>query len=624
MFAEIRIPVDRTEAAPPERARSTQDVATNEEGVRGRVFAIVLDELHTDARRSGEVRKLAREFVELHMARNDVAAVVSTGGRADATLGFTGDRPRLLEAVERFAGRKTRSATLERLDTIERQRDLLRAEPDTRNAPPPPERQLAPRPGLERDPSDLQRVHDARAAMGTLERAARSFGGLDGRRKAIVWFGEGIDYDTLDVMGKTERNAPAILQSMREAIATATRHGVAVYAVDPRGGSSASGPDDDPDDGPRRGGGLRHRLAIARPGGATLAGQPPHARRADGGDRLRRHERLRRGVRAHRPREQPLLPAGVLPVGFPPRRSVPAPRRPRRASRPPRRSRARATCGRARRPRRPSASDRDRRRDIARAASAARQPVAAARASARSDGRGVQGQRARRGGGGDDPAAATKPAAPAGARARRSRDGGVVRRDRPGRQGAGRRAHPRPTAGQHASPAVGTAARAAVRSQRAPARGAISASRGRSRGGRRAARLGLLRLRGARLRGPEAGAQQRADHVAPVRARAHARHRRGDEGEANDAAHRDAPLRAGGRRDRVCRGLRRARAGARGGGDHAGGDARRPRGLSGHSLASVGQARERGRRIPARGRDPARRHAAGPVPASDRGDSHAR
>ena len=243
VFAEIRIPIDRTEATPPERPRSTQDVATNEEGIRGRVFAIVLDELHTDARRSGEVRKLAREFVELHMARNDVAAVVSTGGRADATLGFTGDRPRLLEAVERFAGRKTRSATLERLDTIERQRDLLRAEPDTRDAPPPPERQLAPRPGLERDPSDLQRVHDARAAMGTLERAARSFGGLDGRRKAIVWFGEGIDFDTLDVMGKTERNAPAILQSMREAIATATRHGVAVYAVDPRGGLSASGPD---------------------------------------------------------------------------------------------------------------------------------------------------------------------------------------------------------------------------------------------------------------------------------------------------------------------------------------------------------------------------------------------
>ena len=253
VFAEVRIPIDRTEATPSERARSTQDVATNEEGIRGRVFAIVLDELHTDASRSGEVRKLAREFVELHMARHDVAAVVSTGGRADGTFGFTADRRLLLEAVERFAGRKARSATLERLDTIERQRDLLRAEPDTRNAPPPPEQRLAPRPGLERDPSDLLRVHDARAAMETLERTARSFGGLDGRRKAIVWFGEGIDYDTLDVMGKTQRDAPAILQSMRQAIASATRHGVAVYAVDPRGGLSPGGPDDIQMTAPARG-----------------------------------------------------------------------------------------------------------------------------------------------------------------------------------------------------------------------------------------------------------------------------------------------------------------------------------------------------------------------------------
>ena len=246
VFAEIKIPVDRAEAPLPERPPPARDVATNESGLSGRVFAIVLDELHTDVRRSGEVRKLAREFVERHMAGNDLAAVVSTGGRADATLGFTGDRRRLLDAVERFAGRKARSATLERLDTIERQRDLLRAEPGAGpgNAPPRPELELAPRPGIERDPSDLKRVQDARTAMGTLALAARSFGGLDGRRKAIVWFGEGIDYDTLDAMGKTQRNAPAVLQSVRDAIATATRQGVAIYSVDPRGLMGASGPDE--------------------------------------------------------------------------------------------------------------------------------------------------------------------------------------------------------------------------------------------------------------------------------------------------------------------------------------------------------------------------------------------
>ena len=49
------------------------------------------------AKRVNEIQRRVR-------AAGDVAAVVSTGGRADATLGFTGDRPRLLEAVERFAG----------------------------------------------------------------------------------------------------------------------------------------------------------------------------------------------------------------------------------------------------------------------------------------------------------------------------------------------------------------------------------------------------------------------------------------------------------------------------------------------------------------------------------------
>jgi VWFA-related protein len=245
VFAEVRIPLDRQEPPVAEPAQLPQEVATNEEGIRGRVFALVLDELHTDARRSGEVRRLAREFVERHMARDDVAAIVSTGGRADATVGFTGDRRRLVDAIERFAGRKARSATLERLDTIESQRDLLAAESDARDAPAPPERALVPRPGLERDASDLQRVHDARAAMETLERAARSFGGLDGRRKAIVWFGEGIDYDTLDVMGRTKRDATGVRDSLRSAIATATRHGVAVYAVDPRGGlGGAGGPEE--------------------------------------------------------------------------------------------------------------------------------------------------------------------------------------------------------------------------------------------------------------------------------------------------------------------------------------------------------------------------------------------
>jgi hypothetical protein len=145
------------------------------------------------------------------MAASDVAAVVLTGGRTDAAQAFTGNKRLLLEAVDRFAARKSRSATLERLDAMERQRDLLLAEPQPPpGASPPPEVALAPRPGIERDPMDLQRVHEARASMETLARVARGFGDVEGRRKAILLFSEGIDYDTFDVMGTAQRNASAV------------------------------------------------------------------------------------------------------------------------------------------------------------------------------------------------------------------------------------------------------------------------------------------------------------------------------------------------------------------------------------------------------------------------------
>jgi VWFA-related protein len=242
VFAEVSVPLDRVDAAPDGAAPLPRDVATNDEGVRGRLFALVLDELHTDARRSGDVRRLAAQFIQRHLARNDLAAIVSVGG--SGTQGFTGDERRLLEAVERFTGRKLPSATLERLRTIERQQDMLRSEPGPGDGRPRPE-VIAPRPGLERDPHDLERVHAARASMEVLERVARGFGDVEGRRKAILLFSEGIDYDTLDVMGATQRNASAVVAGVRDAIAVATRHGVAVYTVDPRGPLSPVGSAED-------------------------------------------------------------------------------------------------------------------------------------------------------------------------------------------------------------------------------------------------------------------------------------------------------------------------------------------------------------------------------------------
>ena len=57
--------------------------------------------------------------------------------------------------------------------------------------------------------------------------------GIRGRRKAVVFFSEGIDYDIYDPIANTY--ASDILQYSKDAIAAATRANVSFYGVDPRG-----------------------------------------------------------------------------------------------------------------------------------------------------------------------------------------------------------------------------------------------------------------------------------------------------------------------------------------------------------------------------------------------------
>jgi hypothetical protein len=60
---------------------------------------------------------------------------------------------------------------------------------------------------------------------------------VNGSRKAVLFFSEGIDYDITDVMGTLtgSRYASDVLYSMRDAIGAATRSNVAFYTIDPRG-----------------------------------------------------------------------------------------------------------------------------------------------------------------------------------------------------------------------------------------------------------------------------------------------------------------------------------------------------------------------------------------------------
>ena len=59
-------------------------------------------------------------FIERYVGANDLAAVIHTGGRTDANQDFTNNQRLLLQAVDKFMGRKLRSSTLNKIDDYSR------------------------------------------------------------------------------------------------------------------------------------------------------------------------------------------------------------------------------------------------------------------------------------------------------------------------------------------------------------------------------------------------------------------------------------------------------------------------------------------------------------------------
>ncbi|HEX6972879.1 MAG TPA: VWA domain-containing protein, partial [Vicinamibacterales bacterium] len=190
-FSSVDIPIDRADP-PLYRAGVVEpDVASNLEEFDGRIFVIVLDDLWTAPSRSRLVRAAAAQFVRRFVAANDLAAVVTTGGNARNAQEFTSNHRRLVAAIDTFVGRK------------------------------------------QGDEPDIERTSHARNTLDALQGLAEYAGGIRGRRKAIVWFGEGIDYDVDNPF--TSPNADVVRREMQEAIGAANRANVSFYAVDARG-----------------------------------------------------------------------------------------------------------------------------------------------------------------------------------------------------------------------------------------------------------------------------------------------------------------------------------------------------------------------------------------------------
>ena len=107
-------------------------------------------------------------------------------------------------------GQKLRSRTLERLDEYNRTSDLR--QPTSSNDGTTG----AGVTGADQkilDPLDAERGFYARSTLSTLRNLADFMGSIRGRRKAILMFSEGIDYQILDVFDS--RDASTVVQETR-------------------------------------------------------------------------------------------------------------------------------------------------------------------------------------------------------------------------------------------------------------------------------------------------------------------------------------------------------------------------------------------------------------------------
>lgn len=233
-FSLVEIPVEKaTEFVVDGRAVS-DDTQTNRRPFDGRVYVFVLDDLDVSALRSTQVRSEARRFVKEYMGANDLGAVVYTSGRSDAAQEFTTNRELLIQAIDKFQGRRMRSLSLDRLDAYYQR---IAFGYNLRNEPDPGTGQVnAQDPagyGRTSDPTELERGFRALNVLDTLKNTAEFLANVRGRRKAVLFFSEGLDFPIRDVFGA--HDATAVVRASQDAISTAARANVNFYTIDPRG-----------------------------------------------------------------------------------------------------------------------------------------------------------------------------------------------------------------------------------------------------------------------------------------------------------------------------------------------------------------------------------------------------
>jgi VWFA-related protein len=218
-FSLVDIPIERVDPPLFSKTAIPPDVVSNRKPFEGRIFVLVIDDLHTRFNRTSRTRAAARQFVERYVGANDIVAVVNTSGFGRGMQDFTGNRQLALKAIDSAMGGKADSSTSAALADSYVNRDM---------------------PGVASNANasfnELQRYTNARNSLRTLKNLADYMAGMRGRRKAVVYFSEGINYNVTDPISNA--HATDVQHEIRDLVASATRANVNIYSVDPRGVST--------------------------------------------------------------------------------------------------------------------------------------------------------------------------------------------------------------------------------------------------------------------------------------------------------------------------------------------------------------------------------------------------
>jgi VWFA-related protein len=229
MFSYVELPVERSDRFLILGRPVSSDARSNRRAFEGRVYVLVLDDLDISPLRTSLVKKSAREFVEQHLGANDLAAVVYTSGRTDATQDFTNDRGLLLAAIDKFVGRRLRSAAVEALERhyhkeltrLDRPDDYVESGSAIKDTAAPI------------DIRDLEREQRALAVLDTLRNLGEFMSGVRGRRKAVLLFSEGLEMPMSEIYGL--HTPTDVVGAIKDAITSAARSNVSFFTLDPRG-----------------------------------------------------------------------------------------------------------------------------------------------------------------------------------------------------------------------------------------------------------------------------------------------------------------------------------------------------------------------------------------------------